>query len=290
MDELLSIINKIKSRNDKINVLKSKIPVKFKINDIQCQTGNNCFNTYDLEKIIGKGAFGTVYNACQKKNCEYVVKLQNITDDWYKKIFDMEVNVMNQLMNNKYGGVELLYHAICDGICGSNKIKIGLMILDKWDGNLDGKEILVNKNIDIFLNTISTQIKILHNLGYVHWDLLPKNVLYKDVGGTVSFTITDFGACQRDTLDPYSDEYYNSYYFNPHNYGDIMNINNLNINKWNIKNLTNNYKGIVDYFILYKYIWINKKYDSKITKNEFINLLYRFQQRGKSTLKSHLNI
>ncbi len=258
------------------------------INGTKYSIGYNCLNNYTLEKFIGKGGFGIVHSACLANNCNFIVKIQYTNNE-----AKMEIEVMKKLNEiPDYNGVRLIYNSEC--VDQLRHEKISIIVMDKWDGDIEKHPVAADK-IDTFLDVISTQIKILHNLGYVHWDILPKNVLYKKPG---QFSIADFGACRHENDKPYNAAFYDSYYFENTPYVDILSKDNLNINKNNIRGLLNEYKGIVDYFILYKYIYLknkltySKEYSEKeissLSKTYLIVLLEQDSHKGVDILKKHL--
>ena len=90
----------------------------------QCKTK---FKSADGGKFIGKGAFGTVSEACLNNDCKYVVKMIKLSEPGIKKMFEMEaliLPVFGQL------GISPKVHDIF--IC----LNAGFIIMDKWDGDL----------------------------------------------------------------------------------------------------------------------------------------------------------
>jgi len=193
-----------------------------------------------------------------------------------------------------------MYSTICEGTCydqpikqrkqevSGEQIRLGIIIMDKWTEDITQIDNLIKRNKDHFLKTISTQIKFLHDIKYVHWDLLPKNILYKKENGHIKFSIIDFGSCTHEEEEPINDEYYDTYYYYRENYSSILASTDLNINKDNIRTLTNKYKGIVDYFVLYQYIKIFENNCIKKSKMRFIELLERDNHKGADIMKEHL--
>ncbi len=71
---------------------------------------------------------------------------------------------------------------------------VGIIISELWSGELllDDDECLPDDLVD----KLSNQVKVIHNLGLVHGDILPKNILIKrnTDGIIIDATITDFGS------------------------------------------------------------------------------------------------
>ncbi len=157
-----------------------------------------CLKGGDLIKLLGKGAYGATYNACVNNNCEYVVKVQRDNAE-----FRNELSVFKQLRG--WPGIQLLNNIVCEGNCGPHgTLKVGVLVLEKWDGDIrsDLAWQIVQQNIDEFVRQLGDQIRYLHGIGYIHWDLFKRNVLYKGL----RFTMVDFGVANTisaSTLFPF---------------------------------------------------------------------------------------
>lgn len=145
-----------------------------------------CLKGYKLKKYIAEGSYGVVYQACDmKKTCNYVVKIQQLDfhdetkmDDWLR---ETEITGM---LSMKYDiGPKFLGAWLCE------QDQVGIIVSELWDGTLFGcpsKELI---------NKLQQQIDTINNLGYVHGDILPKNILVKkdSKGKIIDITLTDFG-------------------------------------------------------------------------------------------------
>jgi hypothetical protein len=141
---------------------------------------------------VYEGTYGIVYQACDAdKNCNYVIKVQTLGDEsdiieWRKEV---ELNI-------KFNEYDIGPKIAAAWICNDERQKqiFGIFAAEIWDGNLGAGD--VDKCPPTHLiNKLETQIKTIHKLGYVHGDIMPKNVLIrKDKNGTITdVTITDFG-------------------------------------------------------------------------------------------------
>ena len=64
----------------------------------------------------------------------------------------------------------------------------GIIIMDRYTADMS-RFIITEMNVRDIIDQLSPQIKILHNLGYIHWDLFRKNVLYRDTAGVFTYSI-----------------------------------------------------------------------------------------------------
>ena len=154
---------------------------------------DTCLSGYALERYINEGTYGVVYGACDiEGNCEYILKVQQLTNDEAQKDWENEVK-LTQTLNKNGIGSKMARAWICD----EDEQKLGIFASEKWDGDLQSNE-CPSLNI---IEKIEDQITALHKMGLVHGDILPKNVLVKrdDDGNITDATISDFGTV--DTVE-----------------------------------------------------------------------------------------
>ena len=136
-----------------------------------------CLRGYQLKKVLGRGTFGTVANACFDGSCKYAVKIIKRGPD-----VEREINITKKLWEKYQIGPR--FYDSWD--CGDRHV----IVTDMWDGDLP-------KNVcppDHILKKLCKQIQRMHDAGYVHGDILEKNILIKTVGKEiVDTTLADFG-------------------------------------------------------------------------------------------------
>jgi serine/threonine protein kinase len=143
---------------------------------------------YEIQEFIGLGSSGSVHKACDiDKNCTYAIKIENITESRLKFLFDEEVKI-TEIFNRNNIGPKYYGSWICEGL--------GFIVTELWDGQLPNVKLS-----DDVLRKFRDQIDKLHDLGYVHADILPKNVLvkYDSHKNVKDITLTDFS--NSDTIE-----------------------------------------------------------------------------------------
>lgn len=152
----------------------------------------SCFKGYTLKKILGQGVYGTVAEFCLNDNCDYAVKL--VRKDM---IMSNELDVLKELSDN---GVGPKFIDSWDCLSSENPSEpqeddyVTLIVTEKWDAELP-QSVCINEQI---IMKLCKQIKVLHSLGYVHGDILEKNVLIrKKDNEIVDATLTDFGTVDK---------------------------------------------------------------------------------------------
>ena len=139
-----------------------------------------CFKGYEIQRIIGKGGTGTILLAC-KEECDYVAKHIFIKDETDEERFTREAELTRKMSDENIGPKFYGFWRCEDA---------GIIILEKWDGELD-KNVCINIEL---INKLQTQVKDLHDMGYIHADIMEKNVLVKKEGKEIiDITLTDFG-------------------------------------------------------------------------------------------------
>lgn len=270
-------------------------PVKdVRVGDESFMLSMLCVKDYKIKKVIGSGAFGSVMVACKRdstswaSDCSYIIKLQR--DPRSADNFAQEVEVLTKLgADPRWNGVKMLEHCqtndqntMRDLYLLSVKVYGNIIVMDRWKGDLTR----LNMNggiLNTVLTQLSTQIKVLHDIGYIHWDLFRKNILYKNSrksqkgGSGIQISIADFGMTRQDSLPPYEpDYYYDVYYFNVYTIKVLT--GELNVTPALLRGLA--YKGIVDYIVMYSLIKEVYKKPAE-AKLKFFRLLEQFDQKGR---------
>lgn len=155
--------------------------------------GKTVDEVYDVLKeggYIHEGSYGVVYQACDvDNNCNYVIKIQIIKDKNALDTWKKEVEIMIKFNEYNIGP-----HIAAAWTCTDGEHLFGIFAAEKWDGNLGDLDIDTCPPKHL-IDKFESQIKTIHKLGYVHGDIMPKNVLVKkdDDGNITDLTITDFG-------------------------------------------------------------------------------------------------
>jgi serine/threonine protein kinase len=148
-----------------------------------------CLKGYELKKYLAEGAFGIVYQACNmEKKCNYAIKFQQLD-------FGDEANVDNWLREIKITGMLSIEHEIGPKFLGAwlcLRDQVGIIVSELWDGQLVVEDCPSKHLID----KLQKQIDKINDLGYVHGDILQKNILVKKdkEGKIIDLTLTDFGS------------------------------------------------------------------------------------------------
>lgn len=160
----------------------------------------NCLgNELRLEEKIGAGAFGAAFIACTVRGCDRVLKIVPLGSGFTsKKRFAQEAE-MTLAMSTAGIGAKLYNSFICTT---SGELSVGVLVLERWDGDMNKDDIeQVAQSIPL-QDILASHIEKLHDLGYVHYDVQPKNVLVRRAGKKViDLRLTDWGLTEkRDTL------------------------------------------------------------------------------------------
>jgi serine/threonine protein kinase len=211
-----------------MNTNTSYIPVHT-TNRSECQK----IHSYVLRKQLGKGAYGTVYEACttnQSEDCHYVLKVIHYDHEKYKQFklekhsiehihvaWDHEVQIHDALMEcqstTSFKFVPRLYDAwFCDLFEeGQNSKDIYYyMLMEKYDGNLtDFIKLFAKSNIPSMENLLRYTLRhtlsdLKTSLGLIHHkcnicikDIKLDNILYKMTPTSLEFAYTDFGLSEK---------------------------------------------------------------------------------------------
>ena len=159
-------------------------------NQAQRNVDKACLKGYQIKKFIGKGAFGTVLQACKLKDrCSYVMKMIDFASSKQRRTdFDREVRYSSRL-SKEHIGPKYYLSWICDDV--------GFLVTEKWDGELP-RGVTISAQLS---TKLYSQVQAISNMGLVHGDILEKNVLIKrDATGKITnVTIADFGLMRKAT-------------------------------------------------------------------------------------------
>jgi tRNA A-37 threonylcarbamoyl transferase component Bud32 len=157
--------------------------------------------------FIGKGAFGVLYETCEKSECTYVAKVIDKTSFFEKESY-------NQMIAAGHGLAPTI-HEIWN--C-KNKV---MLIMDRINGiTLQGflEEVKIDDSIKSrIIKKVLEAIKSLHSIGIMHGDLHSQNIMvmkdesiiFIDFGHSVYFekpitdifvTATDFATLRKDLV------------------------------------------------------------------------------------------
>jgi len=171
----------------------------------------SCLKGYEFEKLIGIGAVGSVNKACRydknnfgdkklltpeqfspieqlkplNNDCMYAVKMENLKSKNDILSFDDEVKITT-LFDKYHIGPKFFGSWKCEN-------RIGFIVTELWDGVLP--EVSYDILSEPLLEKLNMQIEKIHQLGYIHGDILPKNVLVKyndNKTEIIDVTLTDF--------------------------------------------------------------------------------------------------
>ena len=145
----------------------------------------------DLRKPLGKGSFGEVYEAKEKKsNTVYAIKriLFNKFDKEKDKEIEKEINIMLD-MNKCDNSIKYVSFFKDDNYF--------YLIMEKCDYNLE--HILEQKKFNVkeikeLLEQLNNVFKVMHDNSIIHRDIKPENILIKKLDNDkYLYKLTDYG-------------------------------------------------------------------------------------------------
>ena len=134
---------------------------------------------YELKKVIGRGAYGTVNILCFNNNCNYVLKIQQNNE-----FFRDEVHALFELQHTNC--VPKIFDA---WTCGDT----GYLVIELLSTE-------INLNFESFATQLYKCVNTLHNNGWSHNDLKENNLLFNIRTGKL--IISDLGNAVKKTDDP----------------------------------------------------------------------------------------
>ena len=178
------------SKNTIKNTLENKKANRPLNNDMLLPTTEDCLKGYTINKSIGKGMYGEVFEAC-KPDCIYVIKKV--------KEFNSDEVVIGSFMGDENIGPKVYSYWFCenDGFWYIVYEKLVGETLNKYAGYTPGTRKLhfqrcISKTLS---EIISKKIDMMHKLGVLHGDLHGDNIFITMDGEDVAndVFIIDYG-------------------------------------------------------------------------------------------------
>ena len=186
---------------------------------------NDCEKKVKLGKKIGRGAYGSVYEACRNGDCHFIVKVivykkeyyensghvESLCESTIKKSWENEVMIHLKLNECQSRYNTILSPIIYDAwYCKEKEETTFFIVMERYDGNLIDflstfktvKEKKVARiAVDQALQKLDFSLKMIHvNCSICLNDIKLENILYKKNGEfSYSFIFADFGISSANT-------------------------------------------------------------------------------------------
>lgn len=165
-------------------------------------TKRECMKGLDIRELLGQGQFGEAYLVCNP-TCTSVLKVViDDSDAW--NTYDEEVHFAVDASTDRYGPKVYDYWT-CDGEFDGGPVKLGFILMDKYDITLAAYRTAIGGDIPEELEMrIEDLVHRMHSKGVMHGDLHAKNVMLKvDKGKKVKdVTLIDYGYAMRMLAPP----------------------------------------------------------------------------------------
>ena len=136
---------------------------------------------YKIVAMLGRGGFAEVYKATAPDGVEVAVKMLHRLDVQSRARFERETNILSRL---RHASIPRL---ISFGSCGNRPYLVTELLQVRELPRTDGR-------VAAFIVKVAAVVGALHEMGYIHRDVKPSNVLWRD-GEPV---LVDFGlACPK---------------------------------------------------------------------------------------------
>lgn len=125
---------------------------------------------YMLGKLIGRGAFGSVYEGVSKSNDVYVAIKLEIYDLKHPQL-EWEYHIYN-LLYKMPDYPRVMWYGVCQDYC--------VLILERLGNNMESLSVCGDIDIrKVLLIAIQMMSRIcdFHSIGYIHRDIKPQNIL-----------------------------------------------------------------------------------------------------------------
>lgn len=159
-------------------------------------------NKYKLEKLIGKGGMGAVYQAIDLRLSRKVaIKVLHGSMFGNKdsiRRFEKEAKIIARLNHPNIIAIYDYGKLATDGAYLVMELIKGISLKHK----LQQEKCLAPKLVAQIFNQIFEAIKVAHSKGIIHRDLKPDNILIADHNNQIIIKILDFGIAKLNSIDP----------------------------------------------------------------------------------------
>jgi serine/threonine protein kinase len=199
-----------------------ELSIYFGIDYLERSQCEKVYGAWRQGRLVGKGAYGKVYEACKQEDCKYILKvirydsqifqlsggssrsIKDIYNQWFQEI-DMHVQMNRCQQGFRCQFSPMLYDA---WYCAEGQDVTFYMVMEKFEGNLYNfldkfKRSKVGGDVWTLLNSYISDTfiyKLVLALEFVHEtcnicinDIKLENVLYKKVDDKFLFVFADFG-------------------------------------------------------------------------------------------------
>lgn len=156
---------------------------------------NEYLNGLKLGKLLGEGVYGFVYEVDGYK---YAIKILEIdtADEHFGNNFETEIDIYRNMSDLEIAPkfidswIAEVYNKV-----ENNILQFGFLLTEKYDISLFNYVKTEHNKIPVtIINTLINKVNLIHDNGYVHCDLHPRNIMIDREGDNITnIGIIDFG-------------------------------------------------------------------------------------------------
>lgn len=167
-----------------------------------------------LLRLLGKGAYGSVYEGCFGARCPriYAAKVIKELDEPAAAAAFRHEAELAEAAGQLGVGPAVVARLVCPTKQGRSKH--GYLVSEQWDGSLDKQPLWCTWNGSAIGDKLRRLLRKLHEHGIVHGDVAPRNVLFRRGNGQLELALADYGlsfrldgdAAKQRTLDKWAQQ------------------------------------------------------------------------------------
>ena len=151
-------------------------------NEITSESGME----YKLESVIGRGTFGLVYLACNKKNPKEKFAIKRYFKNLHPNLCQLEISILSYL-NQKTNADNIL--KLYDGFIKNQDLFLIMSYQPHQKFSEYYGDLALNK-LKLYMKALLSALNTIHKLGIVHRDIKPGNLMIED---GLKVRLIDFG-------------------------------------------------------------------------------------------------